>query len=153
MWPSMSDPNPLAFAAVRLGFRTDRNPANLPQTAAADYFTVVGGRVAVFFVGEVTTVIQNQANNAKLIHHPTVGTDMDLCAVLNIANKEVGTLLGITGIPADALLGAGQAVRFQNQVVLKPGTVQLSCSASNTGATKWTCYWIPIDEGASVAAA
>lgn len=154
----MSYPNPAAndqpaWTGLRLGFRVDRAAATLPATTATDYFTVAGGRVLAFFLGEVTTVVQTQANNTKLIHHPTVGTDMDLCAVLNISAKEVGTLFGISGIPGDALLGGGQAARFQHPVVLKPGTVQLSCAATNTGATKWTCWYVPIDEGATVAAA
>lgn len=142
-----------AFRALRAGFRVDRDAANLPQSAATDYFTVAGGRVLAFFLGEVTTVIQTQTCNTKLIHHPTTGTDMDLCATLNISAKEVGTLFGISGVPADALLGGGQACRFQNAVILKPGTVQLSTSASNTGATKWSCFYVPIDDGATVAAA
>lgn len=142
-----------AWTAMRVGFTVERAAANLPQTAATSYFTIAGGRVLAWILGEVTTVIQNQACNTKLIHHPTTGTDMDLCAVLSVANKEVGTLFTITGIPGDAMLGGGQAARFQHPVVLKPGTVQLSTAASNTGATKWTVYYIPIDDGASVAAA
>jgi hypothetical protein len=85
------------WAALRTGFTVDRAAATLPATTATNYFTVAGGRVLAYFLGEVTTVIQTQACNAKLIHHPTTGTDMDLCAVLNITAKEVGTLFGITG--------------------------------------------------------
>ena len=142
-----------AWTAMRVGFTVERAAASLPQSAQTAYFTIAGGRVLAWILGEVTTVIQNQANNTKLVHNPTVGTDMDLCAVLNIAADEVGTLYAITGVPADAMLGAGQAARFQHPVILKPGTLDLSTAASNTGATKWAVYYIPIDDGASVAAA
>ena len=80
-----------ALAGVVLGVRVDRATAALPQTAAAAIFTVTGGRVAIMgILGEVTTAIQNQANNTKLTANPTVGTSVDLCAVLSIANDEVG---------------------------------------------------------------
>lgn len=145
--------DPQGWTALRMGFTVERAAATLPATADTSYFTIAGGRVAAWFIGEVTTVVQTQACNAKLIHTPTVGTAMDLCAVLNITADEVGTLYTITGIPADAMLGAGQAARLQHAVILKPGVVKFSTSATNTGATKWTCYYIPIDDGATVAAA
>lgn len=141
------------WAALRTGFAVDRAAATLPATAATPYFTIAGGRVLAYFLGEVTTVVQTQACNAKLIHNPTVGTDVDLCAVLNITADELGTLYTITGIPADALVGQGMSARFQNAVILKPGTVDFSTSATNTGATKWTCYYVPLDDGAVVTAA
>lgn len=135
--------------------RTERPTDTLPQTAAEALFTITGGRIVVTqIVGEVTTAIQNQANNTKLVHNPTTGTDVDLCAVLNIAADEVGTLYGITGVFADALIGAGQAMRAQTQpLVLKPGTIDLNCAASNTGAVKWSLFWAPLDAGAYVAPA
>jgi len=142
-----------AHTALRVGFQVDRASATLPATTATPYFTVAGGRVLAYFLGEVTTVVETQACNAKLIHNPTVGTDMDLCAVLNISADEAGTLYTITGTPGDAMLGGGQAGRLGAGVVLKPGTVDFSTAATNTGATKWTCFYIPLDDGASVAAA
>ena len=62
---------------------------------AKDIYTqMFGGRVIVnMLLGEVTTVIQTQANNTKLIAHPTSGSDVDLCAVSDIAALEVGGLL------------------------------------------------------------
>lgn len=150
--PALVDPG--TFRAIQYGFKVERAAANLPQTTQSALFTIAGGRVAAFILGEVTTVIQTQANNTKLVHNPTVGTDMDLCAVLSITAKEVGTLFGITGIPADAMLGGGQAVRFGViPVVLKPGTLDLNCAASNTGQVKWTVWYMPIDEGATMVAA
>jgi hypothetical protein len=148
--------NQAAFAQIRLGFAMDRAAAALPQGVQAPLFTITGGRIVVLgIVGEVTTVIQNQANNTKLVSNPTVGTDVDLCTVLSIANKEVGTLLGITGTFGDALVGAnaGATVMLDRPQVVPIGTIDLSCAASNTGAVKWRLLYLPFDDGAVVAAA
>ncbi len=154
----MAYPNPaaqdqLAWAGLRFGFRADRASALLPQTATTTYFTVAGGRVAAFFLGEVTVPLGATATNANLVHTPTGGTVGDLCAAAAVASKEVGCLFGMSGIPTDPMTMATAGTRFQNPVVLKPGAVGFKTSANDTGETKWTCFWAPIDEGATVAAA
>lgn len=142
-----------SFASVRLGFRVDKAAANLPQSATGTLFTVAGGRIALLaIVGEVTTVLGATATNAKLLSTPTTGTAVDLCAVLAVASKEAGTLFGITGLFSDALVGAnaGASVLPRNPVVIPVGTIGLNTSANNTGATKWTLWYVPLDEGATV---
>jgi hypothetical protein len=109
--------------------------------------------------GEVTTVIQTQANNTKLKHNPAgAGSDVDLCAVLNISADAVGQVYSITGTlatamksttlwmvaPADDIAPPG--------LVLGPGDIELDCAASNTGQVKWTLVYELIDAGANVAA-
>lgn len=144
------------LADVGLGMRVDRATSTLPQTTQSALFTVTGGRVAITaIVGEVTTAVQNQANNTKLVGNPTTGTDVDLCAVLDIANDEVGCLYGITGTVGDALIGAnaGATQLPANPVVVNTGTVDLSCADSNTGSVKWSIFYLPIDDGAYVTAA
>lgn len=138
------------------GVQVDRATATLPQTTQSALFNVVGGRVLVTsIVGEVTTAIQNQANNTKLVANPTTGTDVDLCAVLSIANDEVGCLYGITGLFSDAMVGAnaGATVAPRNAVVVPVGTIDLNCAASNTGSVKWSLTYVPLDDGAYVTAA
>ena len=79
--------------------RSERATQALPQGAAEALFTITGGRIVVIqIVGEVTTVLANTANNTKLVNNPTTGTSQDLCAVLDVANDEVGTLYGISGL-------------------------------------------------------
>jgi hypothetical protein len=65
----------------------ERQTDTLPQTADEALFRITGGKVRILeIVGEVTTAIQNQANNTKLKFNPAgTGADVDLCAVLNIA--------------------------------------------------------------------
>ena len=38
-------------------------------------------------------------------------------------------------------------------VVVPAGTIDLNCAASNTGAVKWSLWYIPLDAGATVTAA
>lgn len=147
-------------SATRLslkGLRVARAAASLPQSTAAAIFTIAGGRVIITsLVGEVTTVIQTQANNTKLIANPAgAGTSVDMCAVLDISADEVGCLYGITGVPGDALIGAnaGLTPDMLKGQVLNVGTIDLSCAASNTGAIKWVLTYVPLDDGATVVAA
>lgn len=140
----------------RLGQKVEQPAKTLPQSTAGALFTVSGGRVAITqIIGEVTTAIQNQANNTKLTSAPTTGTAVDLCAVLSIANKEVGCLFGISGLNSDAMIGvnAGLVPGQVRDVIVPIGSINLDCAASNTGAIKWTLFYIPIDDGASVTAA
>ena len=106
----------------------------------------------------MTTVIQTQADNTKLTFDPTdAGATQDLCAVLDITADAVGTMYSITGTPATAMQDAlnflpSSKVPAQ-PIVLKPGSILLDCAASNTGSVKWDLCYIPLDNGASVAAA
>ncbi|WML79177.1 hypothetical protein [Streptomyces sp. VNUA74] len=141
---------------ISLGTKVDRATATLPQTTQGALFTVTGGRVLLTsLVGEVTTAIQNQACNVKVTSNPTTGTDVDIAANLNVQADEVGCLYGITGLFSDALVGAnaGAGVVPRNPVVLPVGTLDLVTSASNTGSVKWSLTYVPLDDGASVAAA
>lgn len=140
---------------------TERPTAALPQTAAGTLFNITGGKVRILGIyGEVTTVIQTQANATKLqFVSTTPGATTDLCGTLDITAKAVGSVFSITGtlatamkvttnnmvVPADDLAAPG--------LVLGAGAIKLNCAASNTGATKWTVLWVPIDSGANLAAA
>lgn len=146
----------LALRKLQFGIKVDRAIATLPQTAAAAIFNIVGGRVLLTaIVGEVTVVIQTQANNTKLTANPTTGTSVAICAVLDITAKEVGTLFGISGLNSDALIGinAGALPGQTRPVVLPVGTIDLDCAASNTGSVKWSVLYMPLDDGAYMEAA
>ena len=133
------------------GFHVSKTSETLPASTSQALFTISGGRILVLgLIGEVTTVVQTQTCNAKLISTPTTGTAVDMCAVLNITAKEVGALIGITGVPADAMVAAnaGLAPWPYYRQVLPIGTVNFNTSATNTGATKWELYYVPLDTGA-----
>lgn len=143
---------------VLLGRRVDRATENLPQTTDTSLFTITGGQVLITsLVGEVTTVIQTQANNTKVKFNPTAtGADQDLCAVLDISADAVGTLYTISGTVADALrddlLIGLNSVFGAGGLILSEGEIELDCAASNTGQVKWYLTYIPLDDGAAVAA-
>lgn len=146
------------FRKMQLGIMVERATATLPQKTAEALFNVVGGRVAITqIVGQVTTAIQAQANNTKLTANPTTGTAVDMCAVLDIASDEVGTLYGISGTISDndALIGinAGLVPAQLRDVIVNVGSIDLSCAASSTGSVKWVLFYYPIDDGAYVEAA
>ena len=144
--------------SITLGTRVSRATAALPQTATSTLFTISTGQILLTSIfGEVTTVIQTQANNTKLTFDPTAaGASQDMCAVLDITADAVGTIYSITGTPATALQDALNFVpsnkMLAQPIVLKPGAILLDCAASNTGAVKWQCTYIPLENGATVAA-
>jgi len=127
----------------------------LPQSVAAPIFVVSGAVKIVEIVGEVMTVVQTQLNNTKLIANPTEGADTDICAVLDITAAAVGSMFNITGTLANAMVkqANGAHIAQAGEVVIPAGTIDLSCSASSTGAIKWSVAYIALEAGATVAAA
>ena len=132
-----------------------RASALLPQTAQTPYFRVNGRVLLIQIIGEVTIEVGNVATNTNLVANPTVGADVDLCAVLDIDSDAVGTLYTITGTLANAMIATTSgAVKAQaDAVVIADGTIDLKTAASTvTGESKWTLHYIPIDRGSSVVA-
>lgn len=129
-----------------------RSAETLPQTTSKDMFVVTGLVVIYGIYGKVTTAIQNQADNTKLQLDPADGgSDVDLCAVLDIANDAVGTLYHITGTVGDAMVATlDYAVAQASPIVLSAGDIKLTCSASNTGETEWTLLWAPLTPDGNV---
>jgi hypothetical protein len=146
----MANTTPYAGAVTK--HRTTRGPSNLPQTAQGALFTITGTIKVWDVEGEVTTVVQTQANNTKLVANPTVGADTDICAVTSITAAAVGTHFNITGTFATALVVSanGAHVGQASPTVLTAGSLDLNCAASNTGQTKWVLVWEPLTADASV---
>lgn len=139
----------------------ERASAALPQSVAGTLFNITGGKVLITGIyGEVTTVIQTQANASKLqFVSTTPGSTTDLCATLDITAKAVGSLFSIVGVLATAMKVTTNnlVVPADNipapGIVLGPGAIKLNCAASNTGAVKWTITYIPIDASGGISAA
>lgn len=151
--------DPTSLLAGFRGAKVERPTAALPQTAAGALFTITGGRILLTgLIGEVTTVIQTQADNTKLTFDPTdAGATQDLCAVLDITADAVGTMYSITGTPATAMQDGLNFLSpnklLAQPAILKPGSILLDCAASNTGSVKWTAFWVPVDGAARLVAA
>ena len=141
-----------------LGIKVDRTAGAIAQTGDLSLFTVTGGRVIVTnIVGEVTTVIQAQANAIKLKSVPTTGTAADISGTLDINAYEVGALVSLNPIALSTALSgavAGAAlVPHGTGIVIPIGAIKMNAAASNTGAMKWSITYVPFDDGAAVAAA
>jgi len=62
---------------------------------------------------------------------------------------------GLKPAEVHALIGinAGAVPGQTRSVIVNIGTIDLDCAATNTGQVKWTLFYVPIDNGASVVAA
>lgn len=143
------------LAAIALGTRVQSGPKTVPQNGLGALFTVSGGKVAILgIVGEVTTVIGGTTPSAKLVANPTVGTDTDIVTAVAITSDPVGNLYGVATVGGALAVLESAAPLNQTPFVVKPGTLDLHVSAADaTGAIAWTVFYLPVDDGASVAAA
>lgn len=159
----MPDYNPQYMQVVAdylCGLRVDRateSTATLFTTAAVPLFRVNVGRIRLLsIIGEVTTVISNDATLAKFTGTPTTGTAVDLCAnSASLAQAAVGKLLVITGTLATAMTiaNAGGALWQATSHTIAPGTIDITGTVQGvTGAIKFSVWYAPLDAGAYVTA-
>lgn len=142
---------------IGLGTKVDKATATLPASTTGSLFTVTGGRVMVTsIVGRVTTSIQAQANAIKLVATPSgSGAVNDLSGTVESNGLAAGGLLSITGLAGDAMVKStgGGVSTLRNPVIVAAGAIGLNTAATNTGSVEWSLTYIPLDDGASVAAA
>ena len=146
---------PLGSARADGAYVAQRALSTLPTTGDLSLFTITGKVEILQIVGEVTTVVQTQANASLIKINPTVGADVDLCAALDISAAAVGTLLTVTGTVGDAMIAtASGGVGSQALgLIVTAGILELECAATNTGAIKWTVVYKAVDPGARMIAA
>lgn len=139
---------------ILFGRRVSKATGTL-TAATVGLFTVAGGKVLLTsIIGEVTTAI-TVANSYKLQHNPTTGTTTDLVAATDIGTTDTpaGNLLGFTGVKADSIItGPGSAPTLAKPIVLTAGSIE-HVSAGTDGAITWVLTYVPLDDGATVAAA
>jgi len=144
--------------AIGLGVKVDRATATIPQTATQSIFTVTGGRIVLTgLLGEVTTVIGGTATTLTVVSTPASGTAVTLATATAITSKEVGSqatlpLTSGSGLVVNNAGGGGQ-LPGDSPYIVNVGSIQITTSASTTGAMKWTLFYMPLDDNASVAAA
>lgn len=147
-----------AFRLAQYGQKIDRAAATLPATAQTPYFTVAGGRILLLaLIGEVTTIVQAQATTVQLIATPTSGTAVNLSnATGDVNGKEVGATIALATTLGGTLVvnNAGATVLpLVNSFVVRTGTIDFKTGATSTGATKWSAFYVPLDDGATLVAA
>lgn len=149
--------DPLAFRKALFGLSVAGTAKTVPQNATSTIFTVTGGRILVTgLYGKVTTVIAGTTPSAKIVSTPTTGTAVDVSSATAITGKEVGALIGLAGTVGTALnvQNAGAGAGLPSPVVIPVGAVGVNVSAADaTGAIQWQLTYVPLDDGASVAAA
>jgi len=134
-----------------------RPAGTLPASTQAALFDINGGKIELIdIVGKVTTVIQTQANDTKLIANPASGSDTDVCAALNISADAAASRYSISGTFGNALINTAAGVPLAIQAtsfLLQKGTLDIDCAATNTGAIEWVMRYRKIDPEAYVTAA
>jgi hypothetical protein len=125
----------------------------LPQSGTTALFTISGGRILLTSIlGLVTTRIQSQVTNTRLQSIPLVGSIGDLCTAADIAGRETGSTLTVTGMFGSALrvTNAGAAPTVTQPMVIPAGTLALTCGAGSAGAVSWLATYAPLDDGATM---
>lgn len=129
-----------------------RATGTLAQTGTKPLFVVTGRVLLIYLLGEITTVIQTQADATKLTKTNLAGTTSDMCATNDITADAVGSYYTITGTAANAMVNAATspAGLIATPVTVDAGTINMNCAASNTGSVKWTLLYLPLEPGAVV---
>jgi hypothetical protein len=164
--------NGTAFTRGILGTAVTKT-TTLSAATTASLFTVSGLVVVTAILGKVTTAI-TVANTVKLQANPTVGTTGDLCAATDLGTTDTpaGSLLSITGAPGEGILqGVGTVPLWPvteaqptavttvqtggaASVAIGAGTIEMvTTGTALDGVIQWYVTYVPIDAGASIAAA
>ncbi len=134
--------------------RTVTKATGTLTAADISLFTVAGGVCMVTSLyGEVTVAV-TVANASKIKLNPTTGTDSDLSATLDIgtSDTEIGALIGIDGVPGNAMLRGTSVPLLTRAVAVKEGIIEQE-SAGTDGEITWTLTYIPMENNASIVAA
>lgn len=149
----MSQLDPLkTFADLVLGARVDKAAFQHTGSAAAvAVFNIKGGRVAIrALIGEIT-IAASGATNLQLQSNPTTGTTAVMSTVLAAGALEQYTLMSITGAVGDAMYGVSAGLAqggIRDTIIVPIGVIELTSSAAETITTKWSVFYVPIDDGA-----
>lgn len=146
---------------ILLGTKVDRATAVLPATTTYNIFLVTGGRILVTgLIGNVDVVCTATATTLAVGAAPTTGTAQTagLASATAVTSSEVGTMLGLpltagSGLVVGAKAGASVQLPGHSPYVVQPGAISITTSATNTGSVSWSITYVPLDDGASVAAA
>lgn len=118
-------------------------------------FAVTGGEVLVTAIwGKVTTSITTDSESLNLQMHPTAGdtTVIVTATTLGTTDTVAGDVIGVnagTLVPATGFKIFGPPMRF----TATTGQIEsVVVTSSSNGVVQWFCTYIPLADGASVAA-
>jgi hypothetical protein len=140
-----------ALRQSNYGITVAKAAVNLPATTTGTIFTVSNAPILLMAIwGRVTTVIQTQANTLSLSTLSGTGSVVsNLTAGVDVTGAAVGTYYGITGVRTDAAV-LGSNVPTPNELIIPPGVIRWTTTATSTGAMAWNLMYIPLEDGATV---
>jgi len=128
--------------------------SSTPLTSG-NLFTIAGSVAIIAIIGRISSTIAGAATTVKLSQQMGALAAQDLCATLDINAFLAGTLLSITGTPADTMVGAtgvAMAALQATPIVLTcaAGVITVTFGAATAGAIVWEVLWIPLNAAGSV---
>lgn len=141
---------------INMGQRASKATGTLAATTIA-LFNVTGGPVGLTAIYGLVTAEITVANSYKLVSNPTDGTTMDLCTATDLGtnNTPAGAVLSFTS-PAAVITGGSTTTvstsSLQGIIPIPIGAIN-SVSAGTDGSITWVVFWIPLIDGAALAAA
>jgi hypothetical protein len=166
-------PRPAELFGAYYGFMVTGGAKTLPASTTGHIFTVAGGRVVVTsLTAVVTTAVQNQACTLSVGNTPTGGSaaTTSLATATSIANAALGVSIAVPpfsgGAAAALIVGGASGVLVGNGsasalgvplvnggiAIVPAGTIDVTTSATNTGAITYSITYVPYDAGASITA-
>jgi len=153
--PGMNQSQINALPLLTWGIHVARATATLPQSATGHLFSVTGRVRITGLIGQVTTAIQSSDPVAKIAATPTSGTAVDVASTVDLSSLEVGGFIFVEG-DGTALVKSNAGAAFvganSGHWIANTGYIDLITSASKTGNVKWDLWYVPLDDGSSVAA-
>lgn len=159
--------------AIAYGALVTGGPKTLPASTTGHIFAVSGGRVIVTSItAVVSTAVQNQTCTLSVGNTPTGGSaaTASLATATSIANAAVGASLAVPPFsgssPAALIVGGasgvlvatgsssalGVPVTSGGIAIVPAGTIDVTTSATNTGAITYSVSYVPYDAGAVITA-
>jgi hypothetical protein len=146
--------------AIAGGIKVEKQIASTTN-GTQSLFTVSGLVVIEGIIGQVTTLFDGTTTSINLVHDPTIGNAVDLCAATVVTDDPVGTLYGYLGDAITTLLvssgttapGTAYAPMPNSKQVLAPGVIGYKGTAVDAGAVLWYAIYWPLSDGASLVAA
>jgi len=120
-------------------------------------FDVTGMCMITLMVGEVTSVIATSTSMSI----NTSTNDQVIVASTQITTDAAGTLYLVTGDPDlgfNAAVAPGVDAAFSKDGQIAPfivndDQIEMNVNSAGTGLVEWTLYYLPLQDGATVAAA
>jgi len=142
-----------------LGIHVSKAAASLPQGTVQNIFTVAGGNVLITLLyGMVGTILGATANNLSVNSNPTAtGTTYIIASAIEGNALEANSFLVVEGDGTALMItgkaGGGPLISGTGRWICPTGAITFECVGSTTGTTSWECFYVPLDDGASVVSA